>query len=859
MQASADQMLNVPLTSSSSTARARTVLPSDTSTLGSSHERRTTQHSSASGSTRSTSSGTRERLRQTELERDDLRRAILKERTRASEMERLAKEKQAVAERVKREGNSTALDISAIDAKFRMLELERETRAAKAEKRAPAKGMFKAACSTDLLFLIDTTMSMYHYINAAKQQVLDIVNDIENTFLNDVDVRIAVVSYKDHRDYNSIEAINFTNSVKEVRSFIGKLTASGGSDTPEDVLGGLQTALRLSWHHQTRCIVHIADAPAHGRTLNTCIDDQYPNPGSEPHGLTYEPLIKQMISLNINYAFLRITNQTDLMTYSFLKLYTAESADGELDPKNKYFNEARNRVTPDSRASSITAKGGLNFAEMMLGTTYSELRRLVVSTVTSSASRTAVRVSSIRSSNAWNSKSPKTRLSALAEDETDTKVMLDTSSPQWHTSGWLDEKLKVEGFSPNVVVHGAGSLDDKMASDNNITLSVSELTISKRSLPFAQGAMRVAFYARTAASDQRYVVKSFKRSGKRLPHLVEDMRSQALCKAFALEFNALSEEEQSIDFITTSCFKGQSRADCLDDDCLSLEPFIQGTYVKYNSNSGWVNKVVSRDRFSQIAQAFSHFTFERSQGRFLVCDLQGVGCILTDPAIHTLDPERFKLTSSNHNEEGFKLFFVSHVCNDICDKLRLRSRASMLRPGGILTFREDWPLMDRTTCCFNKLCARIIPVCTAQRSDEFPGYDWCTLCWGQIKSSRKKWLCVAEGEDDHEFDVSLFFWESQGRRAPRKCPRHRADEHLDRVFREDMGWRSTVSSSSVPLARMPTPPPYIPPSTPSLRSVSPTYTPLSPSATVRNSSSLWAKIKSPRKVKRSSSRSFLGP
>jgi hypothetical protein len=151
MQASADQMLNVPLTSSSSTARARTVLPSDTSTLGSSHERRTTQHSSASGSTRSTSSGTRERLRQTELERDDLRRAILKERTRASEMERLAKEKQAVAERVKREGNSTALDISAIDAKFRMLELERETRAAKAEKRAPAKGMFKAACSTDLL------------------------------------------------------------------------------------------------------------------------------------------------------------------------------------------------------------------------------------------------------------------------------------------------------------------------------------------------------------------------------------------------------------------------------------------------------------------------------------------------------------------------------------------------------------------------------------------------------------------------------------------------------------------------------------------------------------------------------------
>jgi hypothetical protein len=412
-------MLNVSLSNSSSTARSSTIFHGDTSTTAGSHERRTARHSSASGSTQSTSSSTRERLRQTELERDDLRRAILMERAKASEMQRLAEEKQAIAERVKREGDTATAGISAFDAKLRMLKLEQETRAAKAERRAPAKGMFRAACSTDLLFLIDTTRSMYHYIDAAKQQVLDIVNDIENTFLNDVDVRIAVVSYKDHNDHNSITAIDFTTSLREVRSFIGKLRAHGGNDTPEDVLGGLQTALRLSWHHQTRCIVHIADAPVHGRTLNTCSDDSYPNPGSEPHGLTYEPLIKQMISLNINYAFLRITNQTDLMTFSFLKLYTAEGADGELDPNNTYHEEARNRAMPESRASSMTAKGGLIFAEMMLGTAYNALRRLVVSTVTSSASRTAVRVSSIRSSNAWNTKSPKTRLSALVEDEAD--------------------------------------------------------------------------------------------------------------------------------------------------------------------------------------------------------------------------------------------------------------------------------------------------------------------------------------------------------------------------------------------------------------------------------------------------------
>src|SRR5437667_3680730 len=103
---------------------------------------------------------------------------------------------------------------------------------------------------------------------------------------------------------------------------------------------------------------------------------------------------------------------------------------------------------------------------------------------------------------------------------------------------------------------------------------------------------------------------------------------------------------------------------------MSLELFIEGAYVKYNNNCGYVNED-NDDRFNQAAQAFSHFTFERSRGRFLVCDLQGVGHVLTDPAIHTLDPRRFKLADTNLNKEGFKFFFSRHVCNSICRELRL--------------------------------------------------------------------------------------------------------------------------------------------------------------------------------------------
>ncbi|KAF3933678.1 hypothetical protein ABW19_dt0200534 [Dactylella cylindrospora] len=356
------------------------------------------------------------------------------------------------------------------------------------------------------------------------------------------------------------------------------------------------------------------------------------------------------------------------------------------------------------------------------------------------------------------------------EEEENDSLKLEDSPPRWHERGWFDETLVVEGFSPDIVVHSANTLDEMMAHDDNIKMSVTKLTIRKRSLPFAHGAMRLAFYAETAASTDRFVVKCFKRGGKGLPHMAEDLRGQALCKAFALEFNALSGESNSIDFIVSTCLKSD-RAAKLGEDCWSIEPFIQGEYVKYNNNAGYVNNKIPDDRFNQTAQAFSHFTFDRSQGRFLVSDLQGVGHILTDPAIHTLDPGRFNLTETNLGKEGFKFFFSTHVCNDICKNLGLISNASMIKSGA-LSFRTVWPTMDNTVCCSNKLCGKIVRLVGANTSPRFPGFHWCDKCWPQLGSSNVKRLCVAPGPH-HEFEVSLFFHESQGKIAPRRCPTHR--------------------------------------------------------------------------------------
>jgi hypothetical protein len=465
------------------------------------------------------------------------------------------------------------------------------------------------------------------------------------------------------------------------------------------------------------------------------------------------------------------------MALAFAQVYSASSADAKLLPSNIYsshVNGTHSKGRSGLWSEASTKHADLQFEEMELGTTYSQLRHLVVRTVTTSVSRTAGRMS-LALSTVPKGTTVGTNLTAIREDEGSGGSVrlldLDKSPPQWDTPGWLDETMVVEGFCPDMVLQSANSLNEMMDDDENIKLGVAQLTVHARSKPFAEGSIRAASYARTAASTSKFVVKSFKDGSRMLAHLAEDMRIQALCKAFALEFNGLLKIEPPIDFVVTTCLQSKAKVGS-EAECLSLEPFIDGEYIKYNNNSMFVKEDPpgEPDSFNQIAQAFSHFTFERSWGHFLVNDLQGVGHLLTDPSIQTLDHERFKLADTNLYEEGFKFFFVAHECNSFCHKLELKSNREMVVSGNY-EFRERWPTIEPTVCCSNKLCRRILHLAEAQNSDKFPGHQWCSACWPQLQSSMVRWICMAPGPN-HEFDVSRFFYESQGQLPPRRCPDH---------------------------------------------------------------------------------------
>ncbi|KAL0472654.1 hypothetical protein QR685DRAFT_242479 [Neurospora intermedia] len=659
-----------------------------------------------------------------------------------------------------------------------------ERKASAATPRRSTAGMFKAVVSTDLLFLIDTTRSMGSYMEAAKQQVRKIVDEIGKTFFNDAEIRMAVVSYKDHQFNPNVQFLDFTTSVDQVHAFLAGLSiAPRYGDRPEDVLGGIQQAVNASWKNSTRCMIHIGDAPSHGRNLHDMSDtaDRFPTPGTEPHGLTYGPLLKQMISKRINYVFLRINNTTDRMVFTFSIEYAAALADTTLLKTNKYYSTLTTNVKRNP-------SGALMFREVEIGISYSTLQRLVVNAVTASATRTATRTAS-RIRKPGNDSSSGSKLPGIGEEEEDDEddqedasdpsaLPTETVSPQWEESDWFEETLRMQGFSLSVN-HGANTLNEMMERDNNDGLSVLSLTVHKRRLPFAQGNLRMASYARTESSTNPYVAKSFIKKAPQLAYLVEEMRCQALCKAFALEFNALlvDSPRHSIDFIVTACFKGKSELKS-GDESISIEPYIGTDYVKYNTNASWVND--SQDPSNEAAQAFSHFTFERSRGAFLTCDLQGINGLLTDPAVHTRDEDRFPLSETNLNAEGFKFFFATHECNDICRKLGLKSSRSMIMAGN-LDFRSDWPSLSDTLCCSNKLCGKILRRADTRVSDKYPGYQWCGMCFPQLESTTEMEVCRADAPY-HQFELSRFFHESQGQKVPQMCPEHDDEQNRFSMF-----------------------------------------------------------------------------
>jgi hypothetical protein len=196
---------------------------------------------------------------------------------------------------------------------------------------------------------------------------------------------------------------------------------------------------------------------------------------------------------------------------------------------------------------------------------------------------------------------------------------------------------------------------------------------------FAEGSSRYAYKAIEKSSGDLVVVKQFKKI-----HPTEkmfwdaDIKTHQLAKDLVEIWNDLNSTSKSYEITspTRAYMKFVDKTGVfVMGEWVLVEKFIDGNWEKFNSNSGWVGNSETS------VQAFCHWTYHYSGGKYLFCDAQGardhIGYYLTDPCIMSVTKE-YGITDLG--SEGISIWFSNHTCNKFCQKHWLRPQFRSTRP-----------------------------------------------------------------------------------------------------------------------------------------------------------------------------------
>lgn len=208
----------------------------------------------------------------------------------------------------------------------------------------------------DIVYMIDSTGSMSSYLEAAKNQCINISNDLRNKFKN-YNFQFGGVFYRDPIDCkeDKNDMFDLTDNVEYLKNFIGKMKATGGGDFAEDWAGGLDLAInKIKWRNGLKLIIHICDAGAHGREYSTSGDNH------REEGYKIPPLLKQCVDKHIKIIGFNVNNGA---TSSFNKCKSVYEG-YDINKKGLYkFQEFKQNVNVSSTFKDLVVEAA-SFAAM---------------------------------------------------------------------------------------------------------------------------------------------------------------------------------------------------------------------------------------------------------------------------------------------------------------------------------------------------------------------------------------------------------------------------------------------------------------------------------------------------------------
>jgi myosin-heavy-chain kinase len=219
--------------------------------------------------------------------------------------------------------------------------------------------------------------------------------------------------------------------------------------------------------------------------------------------------------------------------------------------------------------------------------------------------------------------------------------------------------------------------------------SCSVVVVEIEEQPFAKGSCRTAHKFKDLTDPSHpYVAKFSTKKASRDQYFV-DVLMQTFCSKWADLYNSFNSPKK-ITFLPSFVLELVDRQTPV---VCGGEPFIEGDYMKFNNNSGYVNNDAARN----TPQAFSHFSLVHSNQELVIIDIQGVNDFYTDPQIHTRSGKGFG--EGNLGQNGIHQFIKTHACNPLCTFLKLEALNSskrMLLRGTLPVVQLDFDKSSQT-------------------------------------------------------------------------------------------------------------------------------------------------------------------
>ncbi|CAD8176644.1 unnamed protein product [Paramecium pentaurelia] len=504
----------------------------------------------------------------------------------------------------------------------------------------------------EICFLIDCTGSMDPYKKQAELCVEKSMISVKNQTQRDT--LWSLICYQDKAELKQLgiyKQLQFTDQTQQVTEFLQRIRCTGGGDAPEDLDGAIKQMINnLQWKTKFKIAMLICDAPCHGTNFHDFgrNQDHYPD-----DDLTQA--IELMIQNDIFFIGIIFTSITNKMFEEIRKIYQRHN-------KQEYFflYDLRN-AQPDKIFESLVG---------------------VLTKVSQTATQTNVRNTKVQTRGkigievaSKENQIPQSPIEMLC------KLLLEK---QPNLNDFVSETFRVFRIEFSDQKFNQKYLEiQTIGVDDFKQIEEGQWSCLRSKAPFAKGAMKSAYLMikqnQNAAKQKEFYVcktpldqKPFKTFQMAVQECLVHLIAQKWMKKFNRDLDEGIKQKEIKKRYPQVIYSDLLIFLDVQGNYWIAERFFEGEFVKYNNNYGYVNQ--DQSDLNKIGNSFSAYTFVKSNFNYLICDIQGVKCCFTDPAICTM--KNYKLEPTDLGNEGIAQFSVSfnlvkNTCQEILQILEI--------------------------------------------------------------------------------------------------------------------------------------------------------------------------------------------